>query len=274
MSGVAIPDIFHVWLERWSLTVDGQSFASRFGSQLLPVLSGGEPAVLKITDASEELRGGELMAWYGGVGAARVIARENPALLLERVTGDRSLADMARSGRDDDATRILCQTAVALHTKRARPPPRSLVPLPIWFQALEPAAAQHGGVFLKAVTAARLLLAEPRDVMVLHGDFHHDNVLDGGARGWLVIDPKGLIGERGFEYANLFRNPDIAVALAPGQMQRRARIVADEARLETRRLLNWVIAYAGLGAAWTLQSGQDPGPGLAIAEQAATELSA
>ena len=267
-----IPDIFQPWLERWSLAVDGEAFHTRFGSQLLPVLSGDELAILKITDQEEELRGGALMEWFGGIGAARVIGREGPALLLERLTGERSLAQMARAGQDDEATRILCRTALALHAPRTRPPPATLVPLPIWFRALEPTAAQHGGAFAKAAAAARLLLSEPQDPVILHGDFHHDNVLDGGAKGWLVIDPKGLIGERGFEYANLFRNPDIGVALGLGQMRRRAQIVTKDAGLETTRLLKWVLAYAGLGAAWSLQSGHDPGRGLAIAEQAASEL--
>jgi streptomycin 6-kinase len=87
-----------------------------------------------------------------------------------------------------------------------------------------------------------------------------------------VIDPKGLVGERGFEYANLFRNPDLTIALAPGQMQRRAQIVAQEADLDGRRLLDWVVAYAGLGAAWSLEAGDDPRPGLAIAEHAAANF--
>ncbi|MGA2953174.1 MAG: aminoglycoside phosphotransferase family protein, partial [Caulobacteraceae bacterium] len=79
-------------------------------------------------------------------------------------------------------------------------------------------------------------------------------------------------GERAFEYANLFRNPSAEIALAPGTMLRRLEIVAAKAALEPRRLLAWILAYAGLGAAWSLQSGDDPGPGLAIAELAAAEL--
>ena len=48
---------------------------------------------------------------------------------------------------------------------------------------------------LRAETA-QALLADPRERSVLHGDLHHDNALDFGARGWRAIDPKGLIGER------------------------------------------------------------------------------
>ncbi len=228
--------------------------------------------MLKIAGGEEERRGGALMAWYAGEGAARVLARDGPAILLERVGGARSLAAMARGGEDDEATRILCRTLARLHAKRPTPPPASLVPLDVWFRALGPAAERHGGVLVAARTAAEALLAEPRDVRPLHGDLHHDNVLDGGARGWLAIDPKGLIGERGFDYANIACNPDIAIAAAPGVLRRRARIIAAEAGLELDRYLRWVLAYAGLSASWTLGEGWDATPALRIAALAAGEL--
>jgi streptomycin 6-kinase len=53
---------------------------------------------------------------------------------------------------------------------------------------------------------------------------------------------------------------------------RRAQIVSQEAGLDGRRLQEWVVAYAGLGAAWSLEGGDDPRPGLAIAEQAAADF--
>ncbi len=264
--------LFGPWLDRWGLKADGQPFTTRFGNHLLPVLHQGAAAMLKVAVHEEERRGGELMAWWDGMGAAPVLARDGDGLLMERLTGPQSLSAMAQSGQDDEATRILCRTARALHRPRRQPAPRSLIPLADWFHALEPAASQHGGTFQKSATAAAFLLNTTRDPVVLHGDFHHDNVLDGGDRGWLVIDPKGLIGEAGFEYANLFRNPDVEIALAPGQLRRRAAIVVAETGLEMQRLLKWVLAYAGLGAAWSLSSGHDPQPGLAIAEAAAREL--
>lgn len=228
--------------------------------------------MLKIAVHEEERRGGELMAWWNGVDAARVLAQGGDALLMERLTGPRSLAAMARTGQDDDATRILCRTAQAIHRPRGQPPPLSLIPLDQWFRALEPAASEHGGTFQTSATAAKFLLNTAREPVVLHGDFHHDNVLDGGDQGWLVIDPKGLIGEPAFEYANLFRNPDVDIALAPGRLRRCAAIVVEETGIEMQRLLQWVLAYAGLGAAWSLSSGHDHQPGLEIAEDAAREL--
>lgn len=265
-------DPFQPWLARWRLTPDGAAFIAPFGSRLMPVLSDGRPAMLKIAVSEEETRGAGLMSWYAGLGAARVFAHEGPALLLERLIGVRDLAQMARHGQDDEATVVLCAVVAELHRPRERPPPDSLVPLDVWFRQLWPAADRHGGTFAKAAGAARELLATAEGPVVLHGDLYHANVLDGGDRGFLAIDPKGLIGERGFDYANLFRNPDVEIALAPGQLRRRADIVAEHARLDLARLLRWVLAYAGLGAAWMEDSGGDPAAGLAIAEAAAAEL--
>lgn len=228
--------------------------------------------MLKIAGHEEERRGAILMEWYDGGGAARTLAREGNALLLERLAGSRSLAKMAAAGKDDEAVCILCETAAQLHAPRERPAPASLVPLKAWFRALEQANQAHGGWFASSAAAAEHLLNSPRETTVLHGDLHHENVLDGGDRGWLAIDPKGLIGERGFEFANLFRNPTAEIALEPGCLMRRAVIVADVAGLDLKRLLQWVMAYAGLGAAWTLEDGGDPGTGLALVQRTALAL--
>ncbi|HEY2481252.1 MAG TPA: aminoglycoside phosphotransferase family protein [Caulobacteraceae bacterium] len=269
-------DDFEPWMSRWGLTPDGESFANCYhgavSSRLAPVIHRGAPAMLKIAGGEEERLGGALMDWFAGHGAASVLEREGPAILLERASGPRSLAAMARSGEDDEATRVLCRTLARLHAPRQAPPPESLVPLPVWFRALMPAAARHGGVLAAAQATAEALLANPRDVRPLHGDLHHDNVLDAGARGWLAIDPKGLIGERGFDYANIACNPDIATAGAPGMLVRRARIIAAEAGLDLERYLRWVLAYAGLSASWTLGDGWDATPALDIAGLAAREL--
>jgi streptomycin 6-kinase len=275
MIDPAADDTLEPWLRRWALTADGQAFETKFGSRLAPVLTAtGERAMLKVAAHPEEVAGGALMAWWGGLGAASVLAREDCAILLERLEGPRSLAALARQGEDDAATRILCEAAAGLHAPRASPPPPTLVPLDIWFRALWPAEAAHGGAFATAAAVARELLDDPRDPVVLHGDLHHDNVLDGGARGWLAIDPKGLIGERAFEFANLFRNPDAGLALAPGRMGRQAAIVAEAAGVERPRLLRWILVYAALGAAWSLQSGHeaDARAGFAITEAALAEL--
>jgi streptomycin 6-kinase len=213
-------------------------------------------------ECPEEEFGGALMAWWEGQGAARVLARQGNAILLERATGKISLAELARRGRDVEATRIICAATAKLHAPRAQPL-SNLVPLSQWFGDLEPAAAIHGGVFSLAAETARELLAHPRDVGVLHGDINHDNILDFEDRGWFAIDSKGLFAERGFDYANLFCNPDLAVpihpaATAPGLFERRIEVLSEAAGLDRRRLLQWILAWTGLLAAWLLSDREAP----------------
>jgi streptomycin 6-kinase len=253
------------WLGRWRLNADGPAFATRT-SILAPVLHAGAPAMLKLAAAAvaEERRGADLMEWYGGDAAACVIARDGDALLLERATGSTQLVTLAR--RDDDqATDIICSVVARLHRPRAALPPKTLLPLPDWFESLRKAGQREGGFFARALTCAEALLADQRDMVPLHGDIHHRNILDAEPRGWRAIDPKGLIGERAFDYANLFCNPDAAIALKPGRLERRLARVAAAARLDEDRLRKWVFAYAALSAAWALEDEDDPALAFAIA---------
>jgi streptomycin 6-kinase len=264
--------MFESYLHRWRLDPDGEPIVTTT-SRLLPVRHDGVPAMLKVATEPEERRGADTMAWWDGEGAAHVLAHEGDALLMERAEGSTSLEKMARSGRDDEATRIMCQVAAKLHAPRIHPLPSSLVPLPEWFAALGPAAEQHGGILEQAAATARQLLAEPRDIVVLHGDIHHGNILDFGSQGWLTIDPKGLLGERTFDFVNILRNPDAKVALTPGRFSRQVTVVAEAAGLDRTRLLQWTLAFTGLSAAWILGDGDQPDLDLAVGELAAMELS-
>ncbi|WP_031500649.1 aminoglycoside phosphotransferase family protein [Bryobacter aggregatus] len=261
---------FEPYLQRWELVPDGLPIHTS-SSSLLPVIYRELPAMLKLAVVEEEKRAGILMDWWGGDGAALVLEQHQGVLLLERAMGESSLSTMAREGRDDEASRIACLVAAKLHTPRAQPPAH-LVPLEIWFQDLGPAALQHGGVLQYSAAAARELLASPQDIVGLHGDLHHGNILDFGPRGWLAIDPKGLIGERTFDFANLFCNPDPETALLPGRLVRQLEIVTTSAGLDRKRLLQWILAWSGLSAVWMMQDGLKPDLEISIAELAVSEL--
>ncbi|MGQ0534029.1 MAG: aminoglycoside phosphotransferase family protein [Caulobacteraceae bacterium] len=210
-----------------------------------------------------------LMAYYDGGGAAQVLAFEGDALLLERASDTRHLIELTERDRDDDATRIICATVARLHAPRTRPRPADLVPLHIWFRELEQAGVARGGIFAKASVAAHELLALATEPIVLHGDIHHGNILWDETRGWVAIDPKGLLGDRAFDYANILCNPDSEIAAAPGRLQRRAAIVAQAAGLEPDHLMKWALAFAGLSAVWSVMDGEDAEPALSVAEAAA-----
>ena len=111
---------------------------------------------------------------------------------------------------------------------------------------------------------AHRLLAGPRDVVVLHGDIHHFNMLDAGLRGWLAIDPKGLTGERTFDFVNILRNPDLATATRPGRFAHQIDLLAEAGALDPRRLIEWTVAFTGLSAAWHLADGTSAELDLAV----------
>ncbi|WP_130178535.1 aminoglycoside phosphotransferase family protein [Cryobacterium sp. SO1] len=102
----------------------------------------------------------------------------------------------------------------------------------------------------RAATMARELLeaSAPEAQVVLHGDVHHGNVLDFDGR-WLAIDPKGLIGHRAFDYANVFCNP--ATDLAVSHFHRRLSIVSEQSGLDLDVVRSWVIAWCALSVTWT-----------------------
>jgi streptomycin 6-kinase len=264
--------MFDEYIERWQLVADGLPIITH-SSQLLPVVYRGKKAMLKVAVETEEQFGGFLMEWWDGAGAANVFQHEKPALLMERAQGGQSLHRMAKTGFDDQATRILCETAAQLHAKRNKPLPK-LIPLKQWFIELEESASKYNKIIQKAASVASRLLSDQIDITTLHGDLHHDNVLDFGAAGWLAIDPKRLIGERTFDFANIFCNPDFEVAAKPGRFERQTRIIADVAKVDRLRLMQWILAYAGLSAVWIMNSGQTDrlDIDLAVAELAAHAL--
>lgn len=249
-----------VWFDHWGLVPDGDPFATQV-ARLAPVRWRDRPAMLKVASEAEERQGWQLMEWWDGDGAARVYAHAgDQALLLERATGA-ELVELARTGRDDQATRILCAVAARLHRPRPTPPPDGLLPLADWFEELWPLAETDPRLARSAEVAHRLLAGQA-DVVPLHGDLHHGNVLDFGSGDWRVIDPKRLIGDRGFDYANIFCNPDLdhpepAIATRPDRFAARLHIVTELSGLSRERLLDWIIAWTGLSAAWFLGDGGD-----------------
>ena len=255
------------WLERWRLLRDGELLTTR-SSWMLAARQGDVPALLKVARIPDEEGGYRLLTWWDGQGAARVFASSAGALLMERASGAGDLAHMAWSGQDDAACRVLCHTAARLHAPRRGPLP-DLHPLQEWFQPLFRLAPHHAAL-APAASAARQLLAAPREVCPLHGDLHHGNVLDFDERGWLAIDPHGLLGERTFDYANIFTNPDLSdpgrpLAILPGRLEARLSIVVAATGLEPQRLLRWIVAWTGLSAAWFIVDGDDEGAAIDLA---------
>jgi streptomycin 6-kinase len=100
------------------------------------------------------------------------------------------------------------------------------------------------------------LLSENKDEMLLHGDFHHFNVLE-SARGWLAIDPKGVVAEPDFELGAALRNPHwVPELFTPTALERRAGRIASGLGLDVHRVLLWAFAQAVLSAIWSVEDGE------------------
>ena len=95
---------FEPWLTLWALEPDGAAFRSTAGI-LAPVRSEGRPAMLKLTPEPEELRGGELMSWWGGQGAARVGGHAGAGRVWWRVL--RRGVCVGAAGGDNDIVRLV-----------------------------------------------------------------------------------------------------------------------------------------------------------------------
>jgi streptomycin 6-kinase len=267
-----VPNQLLYYKEIWNLEYDGESFAT-YSGLLQPALFDGNECMLKIARRKKDTQANELMIWWQGEGAAKVLRYDQVALLMERAKGGHSLNEMVRRGHDTEASRILSRVVARLHTHRP-PYPDNLVPLKLWFTELPVASAKYGGIFTECSRIADSLLDSQQDIVALHGDIHHGNVLDFGERGWLAIDPKGLVGERGFDYANIFCNPDAATATQSGRLMEQAAIVAAAAGLDQIRLLGWIASWAGLSASWCINDKEDPQKAMSVAKLAIVGLRA
>ncbi|WP_343841470.1 aminoglycoside phosphotransferase family protein [Salinibacillus aidingensis] len=87
---------------------------------------------------------------------------------------------------------------------------------------------------------------------LLHGDFHHDNILATGVEGeWTTIDPKGLIGEREYDFVQFLLN-QLPKKNRSTTINRRIQILVEEGNLNKDRLIEWGFCHSVLATCWTV----------------------
>ena len=216
--------------------------------------------VLKIVkEAGDEWRSGEVAAAFAGRAFVRVLEQTGGAVLLERACPGRALFELSRAGRDDDATATLADVVAAMAPDAA----------PSWC----PAVADWGHGFTRyartgdrsipadlvtrAAAMHAALAASQRSTRLLHGDLQHYNVLEDRDRGWLAIDPKGVVGEVECEMAALLRNPaELPEAFSdPARVERRVRVLSSRLELNADRVMQWAFALGVLSAIWHIEDG-------------------
>jgi streptomycin 6-kinase len=249
------------YLEAWNLS-NPQPLTETPTSQLYTVRHEDETVVLKLLTEYgwEEQRGAAALGCFGGHGAVRLYRMDEKAQLLEYAEGA-ELVTLVENGDDAGATHIIAGVLNQIHGGQSTPCDR-VFPLEDWFIALfsKAEADERAGIesiFVRGSRVARRLLADPRDIRVLHGDIHHRNIRQ-SARGWLAFDAKGLIGERTYDCCNTLCNPylghprhDDLVHNEP-RLLGNAGILADGLGIDLSRLLAFAFAYACLSASWSL----------------------
>jgi streptomycin 6-kinase len=105
------------------------------------------------------------------------------------------------------------------------------------------------------VAMSREFAEDRPQLLVLHGDYHHDNVLAATRVPWLVIDPKGVVGEAAADIGQFLLNPWLNPR--PRMIERRLEIFAAELRMDRQRLRSWAGVRILLSAAWNAEGGSD-----------------
>ena len=211
------------------------------------------------------------LAAFRGEGVVALLEHDDDALLLERVLPGTPLVSVAD---DDEATRI----AAAVMRRLWRPPQADFPTVIDWGEGFERHRAAHSGgsgpldrvLFERAERLFASLCASQAAPVLLHGDLHHFNVLEGPSGSWLAIDPKGVIGEPCYEPGALLRNPYPELPSRP-RMTRRLDLLADALGFDRGRLRDWAFAQAVLSAVWHVEDG-DPGEGRRYAMACAERL--
>lgn len=243
--------------ERWGVVLDERTIKTAnaliaFGRRA------ADPVALKIVKGEgDEWRSGEIVRAFGGRGMLRALEFDDGAILLERLMPGESLVDVVLRGDDDEATSIVARIIAELSPDS---PPSGVPTLAEWGRSFERYQSSGDDQIPRSVVdeaAAHFaeLCNTQKDRRLLHGDLQHTNILFDDRRGWLAIDPKGVIGEREFEVCAFLRNPIQAPRFFTDltAVERRLRLACDKARLSYERALRWVFAGAILSAIWGVE---------------------
>ena len=256
-----LPGLIRECERRWGLQVRGPAGRLSYNYVALAERADGSRAVLKLGVPNPELKS-EMAALrlFEGHGAVQLLDcdEEKGILLLEYVQPGTPLADLED---DEQATAIAAE--VLLRLWRPAPHEHAFPTVAKWAQGLGRLRARFGGgtgplpggLVERAERYFAELLQTPEEPMLLHGDFHHDNVLCGEREPWLVIDPKGLVGERAYELgaflynpAEFSKRPDLQRAL-----KRRIDQLCERLALERERVIRYGLAQAVLSACWSIE---------------------
>ena len=256
----SLPDLINEASRRWNIT-DIQAVLNLSYNFVAFAKYGDQEVVLKIGVPNRELTS-EMTALrlFDGRGSVRLIeADEDQSMfLLERLRPGEMLATLKD---DEQATNLAAD--VMLNLWQVAPSNSALIQLSDWFKGFDKLRARFNGgtgpldkeLVERAEGAVKEFFAEDYASMLIHGDLHHFNILSSG-RGWLAIDPKGVIGPAAYEVGPLLINPSGDLSDHANVLQlteRRISILSERLGFERERIRTWGLAHAVLSAWWSLE---------------------
>ena len=274
-----LPALIEEASQKWSLT-DVRPSPELSYNFVAFAKRGQEQVVLKMGVPNRELKSEmATLRLFNGEGACRLIDHNLRKywMLLERLQPGVMLVTLED---DEEATHI----AADLMQRIWRPAPEKdvFIRLSDWFDGLKKLRPHFKGgtgpfdqkLVERVERSVKDFFAENHKPVLMHGDFHHYNILS-SERGWLVIDPKGVIGPACYEVGPLLINPwgDLLNGNNYRQLtKRRIDILHEKLGFERERIREWGLAHAVLSAWWSIEEHGDWHYALAFAEMIA-ELS-
>ncbi len=234
---------------------------------------GNEDVILKAGVPNRELTS-EISALklFNGNGACQLLEcdKERGLLLLEKLKPGNMLSEL-----EDDDERTNIAVDVMQKIWQEAPANNNFIQLSDWFNGLKKIRPHFNGgtgpfpkKLLERVESFLPELFADKDIKLMHGDFHHFNILS-SERGWLVIDPKGVIGPAGYEVGPLMINPWNSISDRINfrvRAERRVSILAERLGWERETIINWATAHAVLSAWWNIEGREDWNYSLLCAE--------
>lgn len=224
----------------------------------------GEDLVLKIGFPGDEefLREVKALRIYNGNGAIKILKEDldNSVILLEACIPGNPLHTL-----NNEEKEILIFTNICKRIWAKVPEDSSFAKLADegkyfdWYFKNVKKAQKHlpQDLVLKAQEKFNYLINTQKELYLLHSDLHHDNILSSD-RGWLAIDPKGLIGEREFEPSTFILNPykrfkENETLINHEFFAKRIELIANTLRFDKDRIAAWAFIKQILALIWSLQ---------------------
>jgi streptomycin 6-kinase len=211
----------------------------------------GSKACLKMyhkTPSYCEDKGTQALLLWHGVGTVRVFESTKRAVLMQDA-GSFSLKQQLLDHGEESSVLILCKVLRALHGYQHNHK------LTIAFPTDEIDAFR-----IRAMVFVKDLRGKSGEQVLLHGDMHHLNVWRDDAGEWKSIDPQPVIGDRPYDFANIFYNPDDQpeVVESFARLEKFAKTIERETRFDAVTLLKWAFVHGVLSIAWQADDQQDP----------------